>query len=135
MCFYIAHVSSPLDRSKRFTLFLPWQTCSFRHLLDFSWKHSSHAEDNSITFPPHSKARYSFTQLIELGCWAENENANILKRYHFRGFEPRSKEDSDPGSLCILLLSHRTPQNNESLDSYKPHFFAPSHVNCAVCRP
>ncbi len=22
-------VSSPLDRSKRFTLFLPWQTCSF----------------------------------------------------------------------------------------------------------
>ena len=34
VCFYSA-VSSPLDRSKRFTLLLPWQTCSFRHQLGF----------------------------------------------------------------------------------------------------
>ena len=33
-------VSRPLDRSKRFTLFLTWQTCSFRHGLGFSGKHS-----------------------------------------------------------------------------------------------
>ena len=33
-------VSSPLGRSKHFTLS---QTCSFRHQLDFSGKHSSHA--------------------------------------------------------------------------------------------
>ena len=34
----------PSDCSKRFTLH-PWQTCSFRHQLDFcfSGKHSSHA--------------------------------------------------------------------------------------------
>ena len=32
-----------LDCSNSFTLFLPWQTCSFRHQLGFSWKHSSHA--------------------------------------------------------------------------------------------
>ena len=36
-------VSSPLDPSKRFTLFLLGQTCSFGHQLGFSWKHSSHA--------------------------------------------------------------------------------------------
>ena len=41
--FLYSVVSSPLDRSKRFTLILPWQTCSFRHQLGFSWKHSSHA--------------------------------------------------------------------------------------------
>ena len=32
-------VSSPSDRSKRFTLFLPWQTSAFRHQLGFSGKH------------------------------------------------------------------------------------------------
>ena len=41
--FVYSAVSSPLDFSKRFNLFLPWQTCSFRHKLGFSWKHSSHA--------------------------------------------------------------------------------------------
>ena len=41
--FLYSAVSSPLDRSQLFTLFLPWQTCSFRHQLDFSSKHFSHA--------------------------------------------------------------------------------------------
>ena len=69
-------VSSPLDRSKRFTLFLPWQTCSLRHQLGFSRKHSSYAaitrNDYSLTFPPLSIARYSFIQLGELGVNGEN---------------------------------------------------------------
>ena len=75
-------VSSPLDRSKSFTLFLPWQTCSFRHQLGFSWKHSNHVAitcvtvDYSLIFPQVSSiARYSFIQLSELGCRGENENA------------------------------------------------------------
>ena len=59
----------------------PWQTCSFRHQLDFSWKHSSHAaithEYYSLTFPPPSIARYSFMQQSELGCRGENENAQL----------------------------------------------------------
>ena len=63
-------VSSPLDNSKRFTLFLPWQTCSFRHEQGFSWKHSGDAaipgNDYSLTFPPLSIARYSFIQLSQL---------------------------------------------------------------------
>ena len=65
-------VSSPLDHSKRFTLFLPWQTCSFRHQLGFSWKHSSYAaitrDDYSLTCPPLSIAKYSF---IPVGEWTE----------------------------------------------------------------
>ena len=94
VCFYIAHVSSPLDHSNRFTLFLLSQTCSFRHQLGFSWKHSSHAaitrEDHSLIFPQPSIARYSFIQLSELGCHVENENAQTLKL---------AKGDSNPGSL------------------------------------
>ena len=57
ICFYIARVSSRLNRSKHFTLH-PWQTCSFRHQLNFSVKHSSHAaishEEYSLTFLPIS---------------------------------------------------------------------------------
>ena len=41
LVFLYSAVSSSLDRSKRFTRFLPWQTCSFQHRLGFSWKHSS----------------------------------------------------------------------------------------------
>ena len=42
-------------------------TCSFRHQLSISGKHSSHAaithEDYSFMFTPPSKVRYSFTQV------------------------------------------------------------------------
>ena len=90
VCFYIAHVSSPLDRSKRFTLH-PLALRSFRHQLDFSCKHSSHAaithEDYSLTFPPLSIARYSSIPLSELGRRGENENAQTWKRQQ-TGFEP-----------------------------------------------
>ena len=82
--FLCSALSSPLNRSKRCTLFLPWQTCSFQHQLDFSWKHSSHAaitrNDYSLTFPPPSIAWYTFTQLSEVECHGENDNAHILKR-------------------------------------------------------
>ena len=69
--------------------FTAWQTCSFRHQLGFSGRHSSQAaimrEDFSLTFPMLSYiASYSFIQLSELG---ENENTQPLKRYQ-RGFEP-----------------------------------------------
>ena len=90
--FLYSAVSSPLDRSKRFTLFLPWQTCSFRHQLGFSWKHSSHAaitrKHYSLPFTPLSIARYSFIQLSRLRRREENENAQTSKRYSKGGFEP-----------------------------------------------
>ena len=67
--FLYSAVSSPLDRSNSFTLFLPWQTCSFRHQLGFSWKHSSHAPTTTrSTFPPISIVRYSFIQLSDRGA-------------------------------------------------------------------
>ena len=62
--FLYSAVSSPLDRSKRFTLFIPWQTCSFRHQLDFSGTYSSHAFPLLCVLPV---ARYSCIQLSELG--------------------------------------------------------------------
>ena len=69
--FLYSAVSSPLH-------FTSWQTCS--HKLGFSGKHSSHAaitrEDYSLTFPPLSKARYSFIQLGELGRSEENVTAH-----------------------------------------------------------
>ena len=53
----------------------PWQTCSFRHQLGFSGKHSSdavitrkflRATTKSLPFLPLSIARYSFIQLSQL---------------------------------------------------------------------
>ena len=44
-------------------------------------------EDYPLTYSPLLLTRYSFTQLIELGHRADNENAQYLKRYQ-RGFEP-----------------------------------------------
>ena len=41
--FLYSAVSSPLDRSNRFQLFLSWQNCSSRHQPGFSRKHSSQA--------------------------------------------------------------------------------------------
>ena len=45
-----------------------WQTCSFRHQLDFSGKHSSHfARRLNHSHFHHCLARYSFIQLGERG--------------------------------------------------------------------
>ena len=109
--FYIAHVFSLLDRSMCFTLFLLWQTCSFRQQLGFSWKHSSHAaitrNDYSLTFPTLSIARYSFIQLSELGCRRDLEKKMPKLRNG-------SKGDASPGCLdCksgILPLIDRAPR-------------------------
>ena len=64
--FVYSAVSSPLYRSKRFTLH-QLADMFIRHQIDFSGKHSSPAaimyEDYSLIFPPPSMARYSFIQL------------------------------------------------------------------------
>ena len=41
------------------SLFLSWQTCSFRHQLGFSWKHSSHAAIAQRLFTHMSTTVYS----------------------------------------------------------------------------
>ena len=77
-------VSSPLDRSKRFTLSSPGRPAHSDTVLGFSWKHSSHAaitrNDYSLTFPPLSIARYSCIQLSRLRRREVKENAQTSKR-------------------------------------------------------
>ena len=104
-------VSSPLDRSKRFTLFASpgrpvhsnTNSASPGSILA---RQQLRARAKSLTFPPLSIARYSFIQLSQLECqWRERK---------FPIFETVTKRDSNPGSLdCesgILPLSYRAPR-------------------------
>ena len=79
--FLYSTVSSPLDRSKRFTLFaLPGRpvhsdtnSASPGSILGMQ---QLHATTKSLTFPP----LYSFIQLSRLRRREENENAQTSKR-------------------------------------------------------
>ena len=74
-------VSNPLDRSKRFTLFLPWQTCSFQHQLGVSWKHSGHAAIAQRLFTHISITVYSqvliYTAESTEASWRERKWTNF----------------------------------------------------------
>ena len=110
---FIRHsrVSSPVDRSKRFTLPPPspgrpvhsdTNSASSGSILAMQ---QLRATAKSLTFPPLSIARYSFTQLSQLvRQWRERK---------FPIFETVAKGDSNPGSLdCesgILPLSYCAP--------------------------
>ena len=102
-------VSSPLDRSKRFTLFLPWQTCSFRHQLGFSWKHSSQAAITRQWLLTH----ISITVYSQVLIYKAESNGASMETMKYPNFETVAKGDSNPGFLdCepgILPLSYRAP--------------------------
>ena len=103
-------VSSPLDRSKRFTLFASpgrpvhsdTNSASPGSILA---RQQLRAKAKSLTFPPLSIARYSFIQLSEQGRQWRERKCPI--------FETVTKRDSNPGSLdcesSILPLSYRAP--------------------------
>ena len=103
-------VSSPLDRSKRLTLFaLPdrpvhsdTNSASPGGILA---RHQLRAKTKSLTFPPLSIARYSFIQLSQQGRQWRERKCPI--------FETVANGDSNPRSLdcesCILPLSYRAP--------------------------
>ena len=103
-------VSSPLDRSKRFTLFaLPdrpvhsdTNSASPGSILA---RHQLRAKIKSPTFPPLSIARYSFIQL--------SQQVRQRRERKCPMFETVTKGDSNPGSLdCesgILPMSYRAP--------------------------
>ena len=112
--FLYSAVSSPLDRSKRFTLFAPpphpgtpvrsdTNSASPGSILVTQ---QFRAKTKSLTFPPLSIARYSFIQLSQLGRQWREQKCTF--------FETVAKGDSNPGSLdCesgILPLSYRAPQ-------------------------
>ena len=108
--FLYSAVYSPLDCSKRFTLFAfpgrpvhsdtnsasPGSILAMQQL---------RATTKSHTFPPLSIARYSFIQLSQLGRQWRERKCPI--------FDMVAKRDSNPGSLdCesgILPLSYRAP--------------------------
>ena len=83
--FLYSAVSSPLDRSKRFTLFaLPGRpvhsdtnSASPGSILVMQ---QLRATTKSLTFTPPSMVRYSFIQLNRLRRREENENAQTSKR-------------------------------------------------------
>ena len=91
--------------------FLPWQTCSSRHQLCFSWKHSSHAAIARRLFTHISTNVYSQV-LIYRNYTAESRGAS-WREPNFPNFETVAKWDSNQGSLnceCgILPLSYHTP--------------------------
>ena len=103
-------VSSPLDRSKRFTLFaLPdrpvqsdTNSASPGSILVMQ---QLRATTKSLTCPPLSIARYSFIQLSQQGRQWRERKCPI--------FDTVAKQDSNPGSLdCesgILPPSYRAP--------------------------
>ena len=84
-------VSSPLDRSKRFTLSSPGRPVHSDTVLGFSWKHSSHAAIAQRLFTHISTTVYSqvliYTAESRLRRREMKENAQTSKRYQ-RGFEP-----------------------------------------------
>ena len=108
--FLYSAVSSPLDRSKRFTLFAfpgrpvhsDTNSASPGSILV---RQQFRAKTKSLTCPPLSIARYSFIQLSQLGPQWRERKCPI--------FETVAKGDSNPGSLdCesgILPLSYRAP--------------------------
>ena len=80
------------DRSKRFCTLLPWWTCSMKHRFN---KASSHVlqlmrDGCSYTYPPKTRARYSFIQLGEL----EQYRVKILAQCF-----NTTAQDSNPGYL------------------------------------
>ena len=101
-------VSSPLDRSKRFTLSSPGRPVHSDTVLGFSWRHSIHAAIAQRLFTHISTTVYSqvliYTAESTKATWSESKCPN---------FDTVAKGDSNPGSLgCesgILPLSYRAP--------------------------
>ena len=134
--FLYSAVSSPLDRSKRFTLFaLPdrpvhsdTNSTSPGSILAIQ---QLRATTKSLTFPTLFIARYSFIQLSQQGHQWRERKCPI--------FETVAKGDSNPGSLgcesSILLLSYRAPQRSfwHSSVSFAFHFSSSNRfLQCLV---
>ena len=86
MCVLYSAVSSPLDRSKRFTrVALPDRPVHYSDTNSASpgsilAMQQLRAKTKSLTFPPLSIARYLFIQLSLPRRREENENAQTSKR-------------------------------------------------------
>ena len=118
--FLYSAVSSPLDRSKRFTLFASpsrpvhsdTNSASPGSILA---RQQLRAKAKSLTFPPLSMARYSFIQLSEQERQWRDRKCPI--------FETVTNRDSNPGLLDyesgILPLSYRAPLSSAPMSLHR----------------
>ena len=97
-----------------YTFCPPWQTCSLRHQLDISGKHSSHAANTRNDYITHIAATVYSQVLIYT---AEPTGAS-MERTKMPNFRNGNKEGFEPGLLdCesgILPLSYRVNQKRLS---------------------
>ena len=133
-------VSSPLDRSKRFTLSSPGRPFHSYTVLGFSWKHSSHAAIAQRLFTHISTTVYSqvliYTAESTEASWSERKCPNF--ETVTTGIRTRALSIASP---AFYQLSYRAPQVNHvkgnPLDMiHKAHFFTlwiglwVGHVDC-----
>ena len=97
-------VSSPLDRSKRFTLSSPGRPVHSDTVLGFSWKHSSHAAIAQRLFTHISTTVYSQVLIYT----AESTEGDV-KRKKMPKLRHGSKWGFEPG-LSRLRVRHSTTE-------------------------
>ena len=102
-------VSSPLDRSKRFTLSSPGRPVHTDTVLGFSWKHSSHAAIAQRLFTHISTTVYSqvliYTAESTEASWSERRCPNF--ETVTTGIRTRALSIASP---AFYQLSYRAPQ-------------------------
>ena len=102
-------VSSPLDRSKRFTLSSPGRPVHSDTVLGFSWKHSSHAAIAQRLFTHISTTVYSqvliYTAESTEASWSERKCPNF--ETVSKGIRTRALSIASP---AFYQLSYRAPQ-------------------------
>ena len=107
--FLYSAVSSPLDRSKRFTLSSPGRPVHSDTVLGFSWKHSSHAAIAQRLFTHISTTVYSqvliYTAESTEASWSERKCPNF--ETVTTGIGTRALSIASP---AFYQLSYRAPQ-------------------------
>ena len=106
-------VSSPLDRSKRFTLSSPGRPVHSDTVLGFSWKHSSHAAIAQRLFTHISTTVYSqvliYTAESTEASWSERKCPNF--ETVTTGIRTRALSIASP---AFYQLSYRAPHAQEA---------------------
>ena len=107
-------VSSPLDRSKRFTLSSPGRPVHSDTVLSFSWKHSSHAATAQRLFTHISTTVYSqvliYTAESTEASWSERKCPNF--ETVTTGIRILALSIASP---AFYQLSYRAPQINQQI--------------------
>ena len=116
-------VSSPLDRSKRFTLSSPGRPVHSDTVLGFSWKHSSHAAIAQRLFTHISTTVYShvliYTAESTEASWSERKCPNF--QTVTTGIRTRALSIASP---AFYQLSYRAPLTMSTAEAREDCHFA-----------